>query len=135
MGHKKGYYADYRPGHRTELNRASREYQLRRKYAALQVVQAGGWGAATGEEVPRCSGCGCDDWELLEFNHRDGNGYAEGRANGDRNSRLEARIWAGTRGVEDLDLRCRPCNALEYLTRKFPGRAYPRVVWEGASLG
>ena len=74
----------------------------------------------TGKEVPRCPGCGCTDVRLLEVNHVNGGGGREAKAKGDSNKTMYADIAMGRRGVEDLDIRCRPCNAVHYLELKYP---------------
>ena len=59
-----------------------------------------------------CSNCGCDDLEAIEFNHINGGGGAESRRGNGRVTMMYG-IVAGRR--TDIELTCRPCNALHYL--------------------
>lgn len=100
---------------------------LTRKVRVLRAVVAGGLDKITGQEDVRCSNCGCDDILFLEVNHRNGGGSQEARARG-RMITLGQSIAKGRR-VHDLSILCGPCNRLEYLKRRYPGRDYPQVVW------
>ena len=121
--------ARWRLAHPDRVAGASRYQHLRERYAVMQVIQAGGWDRVTGDEEPRCAGCGCDDPDLLEVNHANGGGSREFRERG----AVVHRVFAGERGTGDLDLKCRPCNALDHLRKKYPGKeAFPTVVWDPA---
>ena len=99
------------------------------RYMMLQAIQAGGWDRVMGDEEPRCAGCGCDDWELLEVNHRNGGGSRDLQGLHEKGG-LTRQVFNGHRAVDDLDLRCRPCNAVDYLIRLWPGKTrFPKVVW------
>jgi hypothetical protein len=89
--------------------------QVRRKRARVRDIAlrriAGG--------VPRCAGCGCTDVRLLEVNHKNGGGRTEHRKLG---AGVLVRLVArGKRAIDDLDLRCKVCNALHAIGLKFPG--------------
>ncbi len=59
-----------------------------------------------------CVNCGCDDIRALELNHKNGGGNKEKRAIRLSGSRFYAAIAAGRRSTDDIDVRCRVCNAL-----------------------
>lgn len=75
-----------------------------RKLKALKIV---------GE--PKCNQCGCDELSFLEFNHIGGNGCVEWREN--KGKPMMDRVIKG-RETDDLEILCRVCNALDYLSRK-----------------
>lgn len=138
--HKEASHADYLR-YRTKILARSREryYEIRkdspvaasvlaRKARVLRAIVAGGLDRVTGEEDLRCAGCGCDDILFLEVNHRNGGGSEEARIRG-RMITLSQAIIKG-RPVSDLNILCGPCNRLEYLRRRYPGRGYPKVVWK-----
>ena len=81
-----------------------------------------------------CVRCGCDEIDYLEFNHINGGGSAEWRSNReDLGTYLGAAdmILAGKRKTDDLNVMCRVCNALDYLSRKNPsGINRFTVRWE-----
>jgi phage FluMu protein Com len=56
----------------------------------------------------RCVACGIDDMRVLQINHLNGR-------NGDRKEvgdRIYKKIIAGTRVLDDLDVRCANCNVI-----------------------
>lgn len=63
-----------------------------------------------------CVYCGCDHVPALEINHRNGGGSQEMRSGA--GSRLVSDIFYGRRGMSDLEIVCRVCNAWHYITRK-----------------
>jgi len=78
----------------------------------------------------KCANCGCDEPRFLEVNHINGGGRKEQKTRGTgltQNPILL--IQTGKRGIEDLNLLCKPCNALDHLERVF-GKTPFRVVWE-----
>ena len=58
-----------------------------------------------------CVYCGCDDFEALEFNHKNGGGYQE--KNGHRSKSFLLSIIRNER--DDIEVTCRICNAYHYL--------------------
>ena len=62
-----------------------------------------------------CNRCKCDELLFLEFNHVNGGGCKEYREN---RTSMEEKILFNKRGVDDLEILCRICNALDYLGRK-----------------
>lgn len=98
-----------RPGYSTEQDRKSRRQ-------AMQLV---------GRGLVACVRCGCDRSELLEINHKEGGGGKELRGTGHKFYREIAKL---RRAVDDLELLCRPCNAIHYLELKYGPLPF-RVVW------
>lgn len=74
-----------------------------------------------------CVRCGCDDDRLLEINHKNGGGGIELREL--RNKFYRNIAWF-RRCVDDLELLCRPCNAIHALELRF-GPLPMRLVWKG----
>ena len=69
-----------------------------------------------------CVRCGCDDIRLLEINHKNGGGRLDNR-------NIIQRIRTKERKTDDLELLCRPCNAIHFIEKKF-GEKFPlKVVW------
>ena len=64
----------------------------------------------------KCNRCGCDELDFLEFNHINGGGCIEHR--NVKNRPMMDRILTGKRDIEDLEILCRVCNALDFLQRK-----------------
>lgn len=64
----------------------------------------------------KCIRCGCDKLEFLEFNHKNGGGCREYRK--ERKNSMVDRLLSGKRNVDDLNVLCRVCNALDFLERK-----------------
>jgi hypothetical protein len=83
----------------------------------------------TGSITPCCARCGCDDIRLLEINHKNGGGNRELEA-GRTAPQFYYAIADGKRDPSDLEVLCRPCNALHYLELKY-GHIPMHVVWEG----
>jgi hypothetical protein len=73
-----------------------------------------------------CVRCGCDQVALLEINHKEGGGSKDNRA---RHSRFMRDIARRRRTIDDLELLCKPCNAIHALELKH-GPLPMRVVWE-----
>lgn len=97
---------------RERSTRLTREYRS----SALLLV---------GRGVVACVRCRCDRPELLEINHKNGGGAQEIAG---RSQQYIRDIVTLKRGVEDLELLCKPCNsvhALELLHGALPFR----VVW------
>ena len=58
----------------------------------------------------KCVNCGCDDWRLLEINHMKGGGRQEVKDS----KQFFRQIINGKRNIDDLELRCKPCNSLHF---------------------
>lgn len=64
----------------------------------------------------RCRRCGCDELHFLEFNHKKGDGCKEWRETGGK--AMMDLILTRKRRIDDLEILCRVCNALDFLERK-----------------
>jgi transcription elongation factor Elf1 len=82
-----------------------------------------------GSPVHACIRCGCDDIRLLEINHKNGGGKRNLEA-GTMSRKFHKNILNGNRSTNDLELLCRPCNAVHYLELKY-GPLPMKVVWNG----
>jgi predicted nucleic acid-binding Zn-ribbon protein len=78
---------------------------------------------------PACVRCGCDDFRFLEINHKQGGGSRE-MQQGKRSAKFYRDIANGVRPTEDLEILCRPCNAIHALELRF-GTLPMEVVWHG----
>ena len=80
----------------------------------------------------KCAMCGCEDTRFLEVNHIKGGGNKERKKlskNGkDESQNMILLIHKKKRGIEDLNLLCRACNAVDHLEREF-GKTGLKVVW------
>lgn len=81
----------------------------------------------------KCAKCGCEDTRFLEVNHIKGGGNKE-RKKLSEDDNYESQnmillIHKNKRGIEDLNLLCKPCNGIDHLEREF-GKTGLRVVWE-----
>ncbi len=84
----------------------------------------------SGSINPVCTRCGCDDSRLIEINHKAGGGK---KKEGGNFKKLYVEIASGRRDTEDLELLCRPCNAIHYLESKY-GPLPMNVAWTGGGL-
>ena len=96
----------------------STEWERRYRRRALLVI-------GSGSIV--CVRCGCDRPELIEINHINGGGGKELKGLGNKWHRQIAKL---ERATDDLELLCRPCNAVHALELKHGPLPF-RVVWEG----
>jgi hypothetical protein len=80
---------------------------------------------SSGKAAIACVRCGCDRPELLEINHKNGGGRKDlvGKWFYRAIVKLE-------RDTGDLELLCRPCNAIHYLELKHGPLPF-RMTWEG----
>lgn len=103
----------------TEIERRRKEKYLQLRLEAMKIV---------GKGAVRCVCCGCDDARLLEINHKNGGGSKESGGRTNKQARFMTSIRKGLRSVDDLDLRCRVCNALHYAETKYGRLAY-KIEW------
>ena len=68
----------------------------------------------SGEISHSCTRCGCRDSRFLEVNHKNGGGAKETK-NGKWSMQFYHSIASGKRRVDDLEILCRPCNAIHFL--------------------
>lgn len=97
----------WRESHQEEARARAKSNRQRERLALLRVV---------GRGSIACIRCGCDRAELLEINHKNGGGRKEIRALGNKFYRSILNL---ERGVEDLELCCKVCNALHALELKY----------------
>src|SRR5690349_5266768 len=77
-----------------------------------------------------CIRCGCDRPEMLEINHKNGGGREELRRLKTTFYRMIARL---ERAVDDLELLCRPCNAVHALELRHGPLPF-KVTWLANSI-
>jgi hypothetical protein len=63
----------------------------------------------------KCVYCGCDVYEALEINHKNGGGCAEAKT---RTTYIVNDILLGKRNKEDFEVVCRVCNAWHYISKR-----------------
>jgi len=95
-----GYYNELEPETRNARVKQSQE-KLRKK----TIDFLGG----------RCVYCGCDDFEALEFNHKNGGGTKEYKQHHHNAYSMMRDVLKNKR--TDIELVCRICNAHHYLTK------------------
>ena len=72
-----------------------------------------------------CINCNCDKFELLEINHKNGGGREERRQKNYRSPLyFYNAIINGERSTDDLDILCKICNTLHYISLKHKGINY-----------
>lgn len=77
----------------------------------------------------KCVRCGCDRFEFLEINHKNGGGAQERKNNGSSNMTFYSLILKGERSTTDLEILCKPCNSIHYLELK-SGESLPyKLTW------
>jgi hypothetical protein len=86
-----------------------------------------------------CVECGCTDIRILEFNHKNGGGgrwrRLEMGRTGHRNVLVQEYVLTGKLTSKEVDVRCRVCNALDYVTRLVPSlRLKFNVRWNGTRV-
>lgn len=96
----------YEKKRRLEHPEYFRQWYLNRRKKVLEIV---------GKGKVLCINCGCDDIRLLEINHVNGSSYKL-REFG---TNFAADIFHGKRKIDDLELRCRVCNALHSHESKY----------------
>lgn len=75
-----------------------------------------------------CRNCGCDEIEFLELNHKNGGGCQEFKKIGNH---IIDMIINGQRNLNDYEVLCRVCNALDYLKRKSNGKTASYIIrWQ-----
>ena len=145
---KRRWNITYREKHKEELNLKKKEYYQKNREAVLQRTKKYAQENSASikkyhkghheksrlevlakiDHAMKCANCGCDDTRFLEINHIKGGGKKEQKKHGATQNPVSL-IQQGKRGTEDLNLLCRPCNALDHLER-VNGKTPFRVVWE-----
>lgn len=106
-------WRSHRPGYAGEKER---EYRDR----ARLLVGAG---------VLACTKCGCSQTNLLEINHKNGGGGKEHKKRGSNQFYRDIALLRRT--TADLELLCKPCNAVHAL-ELIHGSLPFTVVWGGS---
>lgn len=114
-------YKRYNRRHPDRISNKNHRMQSERRHEALLKV---------GHGVIKCVCCGCDREEILHINHKNGGGTKERKETRGSGDTMARRIVNGTRSVDDLELRCYPCNALHYIELKY-GKIPMKIMWGG----
>lgn len=72
---------------------------------------------------PKCVGCGCDRYAILEINHKNGHGRVVSPR-----GKVISQILNGKIPVSDFNVMCRVCNALHYVCEILGIRGHT-VIW------
>lgn len=108
----------YRIRHPERVKELRKKLYNNRKVRAMELL-----GGA------KCTRCGCNEIEFLEFNHKNGGGCKDIRGQEKYRSMVD-RILMGKRETDDLEVLCRVCNALDYLERKNKeGAKHFQIKW------
>ena len=110
----------YRQRHSKEMKERDQRSNFKKKLKTLQIVAQ--------DQKPQCVYCGCNEIDFLEINHKNGGGRKDCRSKS--HYVFYSKIRKGERDISDLEVTCRVCNALHYLTRKKPDSAMRfKVIW------
>jgi len=63
----------------------------------------------------KCVHCGCKEYDLLQINHRDGDGSYDRKVNGMVSGKFWRSIAMETRDISNLEVTCRLCNQRHYV--------------------
>jgi len=106
---KERHYTNHKlwvKSNRPKVNKIQRNWHANVRKKALSII---------GNGKLECVRCGCNILSFLEINHKNGGGTTETRKLG---SHLVHNIVKGSRKIEDLELLCKPCNAIHALELK-----------------
>jgi hypothetical protein len=76
----------------------------------------------------KCIRCGCDKFECLEINHKNGGGAKERKAAKGNNQSLYLDVIHDRRPTDDLEITCKPCNSIHYLELLY-GKLPYQISW------
>lgn len=79
-----------------------------------------------------CSGCGCDEFSVLEINHIHGGGRKALKTT--QNRQLYRAIMNDKADLNEYNVLCRICNALHYVQDVLGVKGH-RVLWRGSLIG
>lgn len=115
------YQKQYRESHKEQRRLAQQRFReahpeynhnQHKQYRAKAIKRI-----ADNRNLPvECERCHCDDSRCVEMNHINGGG----RQDLMYRTHTYRDINNGTRTLDDLNLLCRPHNAVDYLERKYP---------------
>jgi 5-methylcytosine-specific restriction endonuclease McrA len=77
----------------------------------------------------KCVNCGCDEYSMLEINHKNGGGHKEMDERRRCYKSWYLDILAGRRSRDDLETRCIVCNALHKAKDLNKAKGNWTVVW------
>ena len=115
----------------TEREQERRRIRVEARVRRVVVLEAIGRGRL------ECRRCHSTDYRALEVNHVNGGGNREVRKGvGSSANLIVLAVWSGRRRFDDLEVLCRPCNAVDHLERMYPDmRGQFAVSWNpGGSL-
>jgi len=95
---QKSYQRDWVRQKRARLRESEKRYTHKLRRKVIQLL--GG----------KCVNCGCNNYNALEINHKNGDGNKERRKTSYKQFYLN--ILSGRRKTDDLEIRCIVCNAL-----------------------
>ena len=98
----------YQVNNPDKMNSAARDRMAVLRREALETIGSG---------HIACVECGCDQYECLEINHKNGGGAVERRIVSRKS--FYRRVITGARAVDDLEITCKVCNARHALEMKF----------------
>lgn len=111
--YRERYRTKYKGKYKSYQREYHQEYRVEKRKKALDIL--GG----------NCVYCGCDVYEILEINHKNGRDKK-----GVLGQTLVRHILNGNADLSELEVTCRICNAWHYVTklRNFPDRW--TIKWE-----
>jgi hypothetical protein len=110
----------WKSSHREQLKESARDYGRRLRISAIQKI--------AGTDHPTCRNCGCDDIRVLEINHINGGGTQETKHLG-AGVNFYRLIVNGKRSVNDLNILCKICNALDFIQRTYSVGSRYSIRW------
>lgn len=114
---RKEYLVKWKEGHKESVRLHLRSWYFKKKREALFII---------GRGELKCQRCGCSNYDLLEINHKNGDGHKERKKNKGGSGMIRA-VIKGERSIEDLNLLCRPCNLVDAAER-ISGKKYILVL-------
>lgn len=113
------YSKKWRLDHLARARELGRKYYQKNKDKVTQLNKELSYKAlciVSDSDHPKCIRCGCDDVRFLEVNHKNGGGNKERKEARNRGgSTMRRDIVSGHRSISDLEVLCKPCNAIHAL--------------------
>jgi hypothetical protein len=113
---KVSYYR-WKKSHPEAYKKSWKDYNHRRREKVLRCIST---------EL-KCVRCGCDMFEILEINHKNGGGHKETKY---KINEFHRKILSGERKTNDLEILCKPCNVIHYIELKYGVVPY-EIIWQG----
>src|ERR1041384_5407759 len=135
LENKKQYYVD----NRDKILENTKQYYVDNKEKILERYKRNNFLLrcdvlrVVGRGCIRCVVCGCNNINCLEINHKYGGGNKERKiygknAKSNHNHPFYKDIMSGKRSIDDLEIRCKPCNGVHYLETKFNIHGF-KIIW------